>query len=393
MRQRSDLLERLADPGGGLRVHGAHRLGRGMPLQGLLDRRRLDGLAPSLPDADDLCPAPASDLGHPFGERPTHHHHGHVPRFEDIGQGRLHRGRSGSGDRVGQLVRGLEHLAQHGLDLVQHLEAGRVEVADHRMGHGLEHTRVDVAGSGPHEDPRRRLEWSGDLGHRPPPADAGAGATSEGPISRMDPTPERAMASFSSSRMDSSIRRTPFSPPTASAQRYGRPTSTALAPRARALRTSLPRRTPPSISTSILPLTASTTSGRASSVPGAPSSCRPPWLETMMPSTPASTARPASSAVTTPFSTSGKGDSDRSHGRSSQQNEESWSAPKYAARLEPSASGSGIPSRLARPMPSGRSNRFRSSRRRRPSTGVSTVKTMAWYPVAWALLTRFVVMS
>ena len=77
--------------------------------------------------------------------------------------------------------------------------------------------------------------------------------------------------------------------------------STARAPSASILTTSRPVRTPPSTSTSASPPTASTTSGSARTVEGTESSWRPPWLETTIPSTPASTARRASSASSTPF--------------------------------------------------------------------------------------------
>ena len=78
------------------------------------------------------------------------------------------------------------------------------------------------------------------------------------------------------------------------------------APSASATRASVPRRTPPSNSTGSAPPTASTTSGSASRLATAPSSCRPPWLDTTIPSTPCSTARVASSAVRMPLSTIGR---------------------------------------------------------------------------------------
>ena len=62
---------------------------------------------------------------------------------------------------------------------------------------------------------------------------------------------------------------------------------------------------PLSSSTGTRPSTASTTPGRASSVAIAPSTCRPPWLETTIPSIPASTARRASSGCRMPLSTIG----------------------------------------------------------------------------------------
>ena len=51
----------------------------------------------------------------------------------------------------------------------------------------------------------------------------------------------------------------------------------------------------------IRPRTVSTISGKHSMVERVEASARPPWFDTMMPSTPASTARAASSAVTIPL--------------------------------------------------------------------------------------------
>ena len=65
--------------------------------------------------------------------------------------------------------------------------------------------------------------------------------------------------------------------------------NTKLAPSAKALSTSLPRRMPLSIITGT-PGQAFTMAGSTRSGAIAPSSCRPPWLDTTMPSTPASTA-------------------------------------------------------------------------------------------------------
>ena len=83
--------------------------------------------------------------------------------------------------------------------------------------------------------------------------------------------------------------------PAARPQSAGRPTSTASAPSASAIATSVPRRMPPSTITAPRPSTASTTSGRASAVAETQSSWRPPWLETTTPAAPCSTASPASS--------------------------------------------------------------------------------------------------
>jgi hypothetical protein len=87
---------------------------------------------------------------------------------------------------------------------------------------------------------------------------------------------------------------TPSSPPIVSPYTYGLPTSTALAPSATALSTSEPVRMPLSKSTvspDSLTLSSAPISASASREATAPSSWRPPWLETMMPSMPCDMAR------------------------------------------------------------------------------------------------------
>src|SRR5690606_1908701 len=83
-----------------------------------------------------------------------------------------------------------------------------------------------------------------------------------------------------------------------------RPIMVPLAPRAIAFNTSWPERIPPSIQTSISLPTAWAMAGTAEMDEGAPSSCRPPWLETMSASAPDSTASRASWASMMPLSTS-----------------------------------------------------------------------------------------
>ena len=77
--------------------------------------------------------------------------------------------------------------------------------------------------------------------------------------------------------------------------------STASAPRARALNTSMPVRMPPSTKIFSLPPTAAAMSGRTSAVAGHWSSTRPPWLETTMPAAPASRAFSAPRTVMMPL--------------------------------------------------------------------------------------------
>jgi len=66
---------------------------------------------------------------------------------------------------------------------------------------------------------------------------------------------------------------------------------------------------PPSISTSTWPPTASAIGLTSRIAAGVPSRLLPPWLETDSASTPASTARSASSTRPTPLSTNGVPDS------------------------------------------------------------------------------------
>ena len=91
-------------------------------------------------------------------------------------------------------------------------------------------------------------------------------------------------------RRMSSTFSTPAWPLAASPQRYARPIITARAPSASALTTSLPRRMPPSITTSTSSPTASAIEGSTRIGAGVPSMLLPPWLETESVVTPASRA-------------------------------------------------------------------------------------------------------
>lgn len=89
---------------------------------------------------------------------------------------------------------------------------------------------------------------------------------------------------------------------TASPQIGIRPTKQNWAPSASALKMSDPRRMPPSIVICIRPLVMGAHCRSASTVAGIPSSCRPPWLEMIIPSTPKDTAFSTSSGDVMPFS-------------------------------------------------------------------------------------------
>ena len=145
---------------------------------------------------------------------------------------------------------------------------------------------------------------------------------------------------------------------------------------------------PPSTSTSIRPSTASTTSGSASIVAGAPSSWRPPWLETITPAAPCSQASAASSAVTMPFTSTGRLESETSSSRSSHSTEgsirENMSAGVPAVALPAAAA------KLGTVTSAGITKPVRRSRSRRPSRGASTVSAIASKPAssAWSISAR-----
>ncbi|MNN42406.1 hypothetical protein D3C81_1565850 [compost metagenome] len=97
-----------------------------------------------------------------------------------------------------------------------------------------------------------------------------------------------------------------------------RPSSTPLAPSANMRTTSSPERIPESTSTLRSLPTACMIGGRAWAVESTPSSCRPPWLETMIPSAPKLTASLASSGSRMPLMIIGPFQKSRIHSRSLQ---------------------------------------------------------------------------
>ncbi|MNP61848.1 hypothetical protein D3C76_1570720 [compost metagenome] len=80
--------------------------------------------------------------------------------------------------------------------------------------------------------------------------------------------------------------------------------------------TSRPLRIPESARIAISPLTASAMAGRARADESTPSSWRPPWLDTTMPSAPKRTASRASSGSRIPLITIGPSQNSRIHSRS-----------------------------------------------------------------------------
>ena len=163
---------------------------------------------------------------------------------------------------------------------------------------------------------------------------------------------------------------------------------------------------PPSISTSICPFAATTTSGSARSVDDTESSCRPPWFDTTTAAAPLSIARRASSPIRIPFTMIGPDQCSRIHFKSAQVTVDSDNAaPTSNSSIGPLPGitmfcNLGTPpsmrNEIAQPgceRMSGKKGTFangeppsssfiplRGSRSRIPATGVSTVITSAENP-------------
>src|SRR6266542_1737319 len=113
--------------------------------------------------------------------------------------------------------------------------------------------------------------------------------------------------------------------------------------------------------------------GLDDAVATAPSSWRPPWLETTTAAAPASRQATASSPRSTPLTTTGRRDCSRSQAIASGVTVGS----KCLATPTTSTRSSGT-ARFASPMPGGSWNWLRLSRSRLPGTGTSAVSTTAW---------------
>ncbi len=245
----------------------------------------------------------------------------------------------------------------------------------------------------------------------PGSASAPSPQTESGPTAATDVLPVSASATSMSARTVASIRRTAASPPPATAHAHARPRRTARAPRASIFTTSRPERTPPSTRTSTSPRTAAAIPGSARTVEGTESSCRPPWLETTIPSTPAAAARRASSGSSTPLTSSLPSQCSRTHAMSSQVTDGSNCASTHSRKasgvLAPGTARSRFPKvKGLPPRPTSRTQRgcdtrssprlartqaeppppspLRVSRCRAPTTARSIVSTSTGEPTACA---------
>ena len=121
---------------------------------GVLHLLGREDLAPGDLDGGDLRAGPLGDILHPLAEDAGDADEHLVAGLDQVDHAGLHAGRAGAADGEGQrfwrLEDGLEHLA----DVVEDLQELRVEVAEGRGGHGLQHARVDVGRARAHEQAR-----------------------------------------------------------------------------------------------------------------------------------------------------------------------------------------------------------------------------------------------
>ncbi len=200
----------------------------------------------------------------------------------------------------------------------------------------------------------------------------------------------------------------PLSGPSAAMANWkARPKSTKSAPAAIALTASSPERMPPSTIRASRSPTAARIGASISTGAGDESSCRPPWLETMIPSAPTFTAWAASSGCISPLMTNFRGHLARNRSiiAQSSRSDLPWKASERAT-LWVEAPGGAYFSMLAKRgapcirVASAHSGwvatcqakgidgfmsgvkRLTMSRRRLPGTGMSTVTTRTSAPAA-----------
>src|ERR1017187_9401666 len=121
---------------------------------------RVKGLAPWLGQADHLRAVAARHFANAVAEETVGKERELFARLDEVGHRRFHAGGAGAGDGDVELVLDGKSVAEQGADLVDHLEEERVEMADHRLPHGLVDAGRDHAGSGSEEKALRRLERS-----------------------------------------------------------------------------------------------------------------------------------------------------------------------------------------------------------------------------------------
>jgi hypothetical protein len=145
----------LPDAGARLAVDEAEHCGL-VALDGRLDGRGGERLAPLGVDGDDLAARPLGHLAHPLPEVAVRRHEDRLAGFDEVREGGLHRRRSRPADRERVLVVGPEEVPEPRLDVLHHVEVAVVEISHDRVREGAVHPGVDVARTRAHERSVRR---------------------------------------------------------------------------------------------------------------------------------------------------------------------------------------------------------------------------------------------
>ena len=134
-------------------------------LERVFELVRVDRAAPRIVDHDGSAAVALDVLLHAPAEHAVAAHDHRVARLDQVDEAGLHARRARRGHRHGQCVVGLEGIAQQFLHLVHHVDEGRIEMTDGRLGHGRKHARMHVGGAGAHEGAlgrvkrRNRHDW------------------------------------------------------------------------------------------------------------------------------------------------------------------------------------------------------------------------------------------
>ena len=98
---------------------------------------RVEGLAPGLREADDFRALAARHLADAVAEEAVGEEREFAAGLGEVGDGGFHAGAAGAGERHVELVLRRERISEQRADFIRDLEEERVEMADHRLRHGL----------------------------------------------------------------------------------------------------------------------------------------------------------------------------------------------------------------------------------------------------------------
>ena len=152
---------------GGLAVHHSQQLHMVVAPQFLLYHIRVDCCAQRKLQRVHLSAAASRNVGHATAEETVDGYHRYVTVLQHVAQRGFHASGAGGGQREGHLVGRPEEAAQHVEYVVHTLEENGVEMPQDRLGHRLEHSRIDAARTRPQQNPLRGPELCHEFAHVP----------------------------------------------------------------------------------------------------------------------------------------------------------------------------------------------------------------------------------